>query len=341
MGLLEFIYYIGYSFKKSRSLRNQKRLPRMVVSVGNITTGGTGKTPAVIALAEEAKKRGYQPCILTRGYKGNARGPCFISKGNGPLLSASDAGDEPALMAERLKGVPIVKGTDRYGAGMFALQHVNDPALFFILDDGFQHWKLYRDTDILLIDSTNPFGNGKLLPLGRLREPLREMTRADVIVLTNHSRRSSGEEESSAVSRFDTLINKVRDDNPDAPLFIAEHLPVSLKTLSGVELSLDTLAGKAVFAFCGIGNPASFKDSLLRINAIVRGFEAFGDHSSYGPHDIARIHENAKRCAANWIVTTEKDIMKMKGFSLPENLVSLRIDFAVDSRFYERVFREA
>ncbi|MGD0883319.1 MAG: tetraacyldisaccharide 4'-kinase [Thermodesulfovibrionales bacterium] len=341
MGLLEFIYYLGYFFKKSGSLRNQKRLPRTVVSVGNITTGGTGKTPAVIAIAEEAKQRGYQPCILTRGYKGKARGPCFVSRGDGPLLSVSDAGDEPVLMAERLKGVPIVKGADRYGAGVFALQHVTDPSLFFILDDGFQHWKLYRDIDILLIDSTNPFGNGKLLPVGRLREPLREMKRAGVIVITKHSGGSSEKEKSSAFSRFDDLINEIRDNNPDAPLFIAEHLPSGLKTLSGVELSLDTLSGQAVFAFCGIGNPASFKDSLLRMNANVRGFETFGDHSSYRRQDIVRIYDKAKRCAANWIVTTEKDIIRMKGFALPENLVSLRIDFTVDSTFYKRIFREA
>lgn len=340
MGPLEFIYYLGYSFKKSRSLRRQKRLPRKVISVGNITTGGTGKTPAVIAIAEEAKKRGYQPCILTRGYKGKARGPCFISKGTGPLLSVEDAGDEPVLMAQRLKGVPIVKGNNRYEAGLFALQQVNDHTLIFVLDDGFQHWKLCRDIDILLMDAMNPFGNGRLLPLGRLREPLREIKRADVIVITKHSHRNSAEERASAFSRFDNLINIIQDNNPDAPLFMAEHVPVCLKTFSGTDLSLDTLFGKTVFAFCGIGNPASFKDSLLRLEADVRGFEIFGDHIIYGRQDIVRIHDNAKRCAADWIVTTEKDIIKLKGFPLPENLVSLQIDFAVDIGFYEWVFRE-
>jgi tetraacyldisaccharide 4'-kinase len=189
MGIPEFLYSVGLSAKKAYSLSRRRRLPCRVISIGNITVGGTGKTPAAIALAGEAKKRGGSPVILTRGYKGSAKGPCFVTKGEGPLLNADEAGDEPVLMAERLKGVPIIKGSDRYEAGMFALQSL-DPQLstlgsrLFILDDGFQHWKLSRDKDILLIDSGNPFGNRALLPLGKLREPLSAIERADIVVLT-------------------------------------------------------------------------------------------------------------------------------------------------------------
>jgi tetraacyldisaccharide 4'-kinase len=143
-------------------LRKPDRLPAKVISIGNITLGGTGKTPAVIALAREARKRGLNPCVLTRGYKGKAKDTCFISKGEGPLLDAEQAGDEAFLMAEVLKGVTIVKGSDRFRAGIMALEYdqlaiVNLPqSRLFLLDDGFQHWRLHRDIDVLLIDATNP-----------------------------------------------------------------------------------------------------------------------------------------------------------------------------------------
>src|SRR4030043_1838 len=126
MNLIEGLYYIGYSIKKYNDLKNQKNLPLKVISIGNITVGGTGKTPATITIAEEAKRRGFVPVILTRGYKGKIKGPCFVSKGEGPLMSEEDAGDEPIIMAKKLKGVPIVKGEDRYEAGVFALQNLGD-----------------------------------------------------------------------------------------------------------------------------------------------------------------------------------------------------------------------
>jgi tetraacyldisaccharide 4'-kinase len=162
---LELLYYLGYSVHRGYGTKTQKRLPARVISIGNITLGGTGKTPAAIALTYEAKQRGFAPCILTRGYGGKAKGPCFVSRGEGPLLNAYDAGDEAFLMAEKLKGIPVVKGPDRYEAGMFALRNLrvqtahSQSEWIFILDDGFQHWGLFRDMDILLLDGMNPFGN--------------------------------------------------------------------------------------------------------------------------------------------------------------------------------------
>ncbi len=342
MGPLEFIYYLGYSIKKAYNLKRRRRLPCRVVSVGNLTLGGTGKTPAVIAIAEEAEKRGYRPCILTRGYKGKAAGPCFISKGDGPLLDAYEAGDEALLMAERLKGIPVVKGKDRYDTGIFAMRSLESEVasgkskMLFILDDGFQHWKLFRDKDILLIDSTNPFGNNRLFPSGILREPLSEMERADVIVITKvrkddpeHGRVTSG------------LIEEIRIHNRKAPIFMSKHRPISLGTLSGSELPLEKISGRTIFGFCGIGNPASFQDTLLTLGVKVRGFMAFGDHHRYSHQDVRRITEAAKRYGTDWIVTTEKDIIKFKGFDIPENnIVSLRIAFGIEKGFYEDLFSE-
>src|SRR4030066_541814 len=197
MNLIEGLYYIGYSIKKYNDLKNQKKLPFKVISIGNITVGGTGKPPATMAIAEEAKRRGFVPVILTRGYKGKIKGPCFVSKGEGPLLSEEDAGDEPIIMAEKLKGVPIVKGENRYDAGILAIENLKSEIsnlkseILFILDDGFQHWKLFRDKDLLLIDGTNPFGNKRLLPVGPLREPLRAIGRADIVVITKTDMLSS------------------------------------------------------------------------------------------------------------------------------------------------------
>src|SRR5271157_4150100 len=172
---LEFLYYTGYALKKQRSLRLQRRLPYPVISIGNITVGGTGKTPATIAVAEESKRRGFSPVILTRGYKGRVKGPCVVSPKNLPvrnylgdpgkvIQTVKDAGDEPVLMAGRLKGVPVIKSAGRYEGGIFALQSFSFAAsapFIFILDDGFQHWRLHRDIDIVLIDGLNPFGNRK------------------------------------------------------------------------------------------------------------------------------------------------------------------------------------
>jgi tetraacyldisaccharide 4'-kinase len=341
MGPLEFIYYLGYSFKKSRTLKDRKRLPRRVISIGNLTTGGTGKTPAVIAVAEEAKRRGFRPCILTRGYLGKAKGPCFVGRGDGALMSVDQAGDEAVLMAARLEGVPVVKGADRYEAGLFALRELmSQPSAFspqtllFILDDGFQHWKLCRDLDILLIDSTNPFGNKRLLPSGILREPMKEMERADIIVLTKTQKEADPDRTESALTR------EIRNYNLHAPIYSGSHRPAGLRPVSGRDMPLDVLEAKPVFAFCGIGNPASFRAALAEIGADVRGFRAFRDHHPYHRRDVSGIISEAQKCKADWIVTTEKDIMRLRDFDLPWSVAALGIEFEVEEAFYDRIFTE-
>lgn len=342
MGPLEFIYYIGYSIKKSHSLKRQKRLPCKVISIGNITIGGTGKTPAVIAISEEAVKRGFNPVILTRGYRGKAKGPFFVDKNHSYSLSPlyEVAGDEPALIAEKLKDAHVVKCANRYKGGMFALQFLPlnpDRPLIFILDDGFQHWRLFRDMDILLIDSSNPFGNRRLLPSGILREPLTEIKRADVVLITrtNHVQAYDGKEKD-----IQCLTEDIRRYNADAQIFRSSHIPKYLKTISGRELAVDTISGKSVLGFCGIGNPESFKGTLSGLRVEIKGFISFRDHYRYSARDITRINEMAKGQGVDWIITTEKDIMRLKGFELPGNLVSLGIEFVADGVFYDRIFRE-
>lgn len=321
------IYYLGYLLKKQRDLSRQKTLPRKVISIGNITVGGTGKTPAVIALAQEAKKRGYFPVVLTRGYKGTIKGPCFVSKGEGPLLSPDEAGDEAFLLARRLEAVPIIKSSDRYKGGCLALNIFNNERILFILDDGYQHLRLFRDIDILLIDGMNPFGNRRLLPMGRLREPLREIKRADLIVITR------------TLSMPETLLKEIRIYNDRAPVFLSVNSPSFFKTMNGDVIPLKDLSGKRVVAFCGLGNPDSFRKSLIDLNVDLKDFIVFRDHHRFTHHDLKRIEKTAERFKADWIIATEKDIIKIKNFDLIPNLIYLSIEFEVEDNFFEEVFR--
>jgi tetraacyldisaccharide 4'-kinase len=338
MGIPEYLYYIGLSAKKAWSLSRQRKLPCRVISVGNITVGGTGKTPAVIALATEAKRRGFSPVILTRGYKGTAKDPCFVSLGDGPVLDSEQAGDEPALMAERLKGVPVVKGANRYEAGLFALKNLRsaasaDSQYLFILDDGFQHWKLYRDKNILLIDSLNPFGNGSLLPRGKLREPLEAMQRADIIVLTKCK-----ETNISEPNKIEAVVSEVKKYNSKAPAFLSGHSMSGLQMQDGRSISPDRIRDRKVFSFCALGNPESFKNSILETGAMITGFRTFRDHYRYSSNDISKIRTEADDSGADWIVTTEKDMMKLRGLDLPEKLIIISIEFSADKDFYDAVF---
>lgn len=335
MNIFESLYYFGLSAKKYFALKNPKKLPSKVISIGNITVGGTGKTPAAIAVAEEAKRRGFNPVILTRGYKGSIKGPVFVTEGNGPLLSADEAGDEPVLMANKLEGIPVVKCADRYTGGMFAIQHFQSQIsnlkspILFILDDGFQHWRLHRDKNIVLIDIGNPFGNRKLLPFGRLREPLKSLQRADIIVLSKHSR-------SPDVNK--KVFNEIRKYNPASPIFFSEHKPVSCRLLSGERKPLSLVSGKKLFGFCAIANPKSFEETISSAGAELAGFESYRDHYRYKSSDIMKIKENAGKCGADWIVTTEKDIIKLKHLDLPENIIIIEIEFLAENGFLKAVF---
>ncbi len=337
MNLLEYLYYLGMSVKRFFAVRNRRRLPCRVISIGNITVGGTGKTPAAIAVAEEAKKRGFLPVILTRGYKGTAKGPCFVSRGEEPLLSAARAGDEPYLMAERLRGVPIVKGPDRFAAGMFALQAWDGQEglplsvrhrIVCILDDGFQHWQLYRDRDIVLIDAGNPFGNRKLLPSGRLREPLTGLDRADVIAVTKSGREDSG------------LVAELRKFNRHAPIFFPEHRAVSLVLPSGEQKPPAWLHGRKVFCFCGLADPVSFRNTVSAAGAEVSGMKMYPDHHSYTQKDIAAIAQESSGSGAEWAVTTGKDMAKIRGLDLPGNILIIEIAFTADRPFFDSVFAD-
>ncbi len=325
---IPLFYYLGYSFKKWRSRRKQKRLPHKVISVGNITVGGTGKTPAAIALAEEAKKRGYRPVILTRGYRGKAKGPCFVYAGSGAGLSVEDVGDEPAVMAGRLKDVPVVKTADRYQGGIFAARHLGNDGLplLFILDDGFQHWQLSRDVDVVLVDGLDPFGNRKLLPVGRLRGPVSELKDADIIVITK--------------VRNEALASEIKLINKKAPIYFASHEVTGLRGPDG-NVDMDLMKDKNIFAFCGIANPVSFRKTLSALACTIVKFKSYSDHYRYVQADMTDLEDCGMKLGVDFLITTEKDMVKIRELPrVPSNLLSLEIGFSVDKGFYDEVFKK-
>ncbi len=331
MGLLSSIYSAvlsGRDFLYRSGLKKTGKLSEKVISVGNLTLGGTGKTPAVIAIASEAKKRGLHPCILTRGYKGRAKGPCVVSLGEGPVLNVTQAGDEPVLMSERMDGVPIIMGKNRFEAGLFALN--NTPLEYinlFILDDGYQHLGLYRDKNILLIDVSNPFGNGKLFPEGILREPVSAVSRANAVVITKT--------DTSCSASIDALKLAVREHNPAVQIFTSFHKPTGFINSSGDMKDLESLTQKPVRAFAGIANPAHFKNLLASKGLSIANFRSYRDHHYYSQHDIDKIVNDA---GGMDIITTEKDLVKLRKLNLPDNIYALRIEFLVDDDFFEYIF---
>ena len=324
----EFLYYLGYSFKKWRSVCMQKRLPYKVISIGNITVGGTGKTPAAIALAEEAKKRGFLSVVITRGYRGKAKGPCFINNGGRVVLSVEEAGDEPVVMAQRLKNVPVVKSADRYEGGLFAARHFGNQnlPLLFILDDGFQHWRLARDVDIVLVDGQNPFGNRKMLPVGPLRGPLTELKYADILVITK--------------KRNEPLAAELKEINREAPVYFASHEITGLRDPGGSLTDIGIMKGKNVLAFCGIANPGSFLNTLSTLDCSIADLKKYRDHYRYNQRDMSDLEEMGRRLGADLLITTEKDMVKIRELPrIPANLFSLEIGFGVEQDFYDEVFR--
>lgn len=313
-GLLQrvraFLYEKGF-------LRIEKIESRMI-SVGNITVGGTGKTPAVIAIAEAAKEKRFKVAILTRGYKGKAKGINTVSNGSHILLDCLDAGDEPYLMARKLEGVPVVKGENRYLSARFAIEKFGSN--LFILDDGFQHLKLYRDIDILLIDTTDPFGNGHLLPRGILREPLKAIRRADIVILTKSNLSTNKME----------IVEVVRRYNPSAPIFLSYYKPLDLIGIKGNLTPFESIKDMSLFLFSGLANHSSFKLLLESSGARIIGELTYPDHFYYSKKDIDEIKERAGRLGADMIVTTEKDIVRIPDSEFQTQIYALRIEFVIE-----------
>lgn len=279
-----------------------KRLPCPVVSVGNITMGGTGKTPAAISIANLLRSMGRRPAVVSRGYgRRRERDLLVVSDGARRFLGPSLGGDEPVLIAERSPGVPVIVGADRFRAGMLAVERSHPDVI--VLDDGFQHIRLKRDLNIALVDAQDPFGNGLLFPAGILREHPRELRRADVVVITRV-------DESSDPGG---LVHALRSLTT-AAIFTAGLIPTGLVGPSaGEERSPAVLRGAKVAAFAGIARPGSFFGMLRGLGADLQECTAFPDHHAFTEEDLLTIRRRAKTAKADLIVTTEKDLVRLEG----------------------------
>jgi tetraacyldisaccharide 4'-kinase len=295
-----------------------ERVESRVISIGNITAGGTGKTPAVMAIAQMAKGKGFKVAILTRGYRGKAKGIKPVSDGSKILLDCKDAGDEPYLMAKKLSGIPIIKGKNRYLSAKFSIERFGSD--LFILDDGFQHLKLHRDLNILLIDATDPFGNGHVLPRGILREPLIAIRRADIIVITK----------ADLSQKIKETVETIRKYNTAAPVFFGHYKPVDLIDMKGNTISIDNIRDSSLFLFSGLASHSSFRLLLEREGAKVSGELTYPDHFDYSKKDLDEIERKAGSLGTDMVVTTEKDIVKIPYLGKKTQIWALRIEFIIE-----------
>jgi tetraacyldisaccharide 4'-kinase len=335
--LLSFFYGLAVWFRLflyARGIFRRRSLPCKVVSVGNITLGGTGKTPLVCLLSEMIQARGHRVAILSRGYKGNFRGPfALVTDGERILMDAQQAGDEPYLLAEKLRGIPVIVGRERWLSGKYAIEQFRSEVL--ILDDGFQHLPLNRDLNLLLIDSSSPFGNGHLFPRGALREPLSQLSRADAIILTKVA-------ESVNIKILKQNLEKILEGHL---LFFQVDYAAGEIWLYEKKKSLppESLKGKKILAFSGLAKPESFQTTLLSLGAEIVEFKTFPDHYWYDQKDAAKLWARAKERGVNALVTTEKDLVRMKGLTpggIPLWTLSIRHFFPEQdqSQFEEFLF---
>lgn len=279
--------------------RHQRRLPRPVISIGNLHWGGSGKTPLTAAVAARLRDNGLRVTILSRGYGSRGRGTRLVSRGQGPLLNTTQGGDEPVLLAEMLPGVCVVVDPDRYAAGRHALQALDAPPDVFLLDDGFSHLRLARDIDLLVFPASDPFAGGRLPPGGRLREPLASAQRADAVLLTGGDDAAQGRRLAKALEPYGF----------GGPGFICRsRLRPPQTTLQGRPIA----DGARVLALSAIARPEVFVASLER-----RGFKVverldFPDHHTYGASSWRKIRQRFAASRADVVITTDKDRVKLQ-----------------------------
>ena len=273
------------------------RLPVPVISVGNIVLGGTGKTPMVAWLAEQLIARGLRVAVLSRGYGGTAEGKTrIVCDGKALLSTPEEAGDEPCLLARKVPGLMVVIGPDRYRAGLLALAELKPD--IFILDDGYQHLRLQRDLNILLLDAARPFANGRTIPAGFLREPAGAAERADLVVYTR------------------CFPGQKVDLFPGTPSCRTSHRLSGMVPLGGgAAAGFEVAKGARVAAFSGIANPAAFYALLEQEGVRLAATMDFPDHASYGENEIAAICRLKESSGSTMLITTEKDAVKLAPFS--------------------------
>ena len=317
VALRYFLYRVG--------LKRRHPLGIQVISIGNVTAGGTGKTPVTEIFARTLAAEGRKVAILSRGYRRKEAPwwqrlftdvispPLVVSDGKHVLLDSATGGDEPYMLASNLPGVAVVVDRDRVKAGRYAIKRLGCDTI--ILDDGFQYQKLKHSIEVVLVDSTNPFGNGNMLPRGILREPVRHLKRADIIFLT----KCRGD--------VSAVVQEIRKYNKTAEIVECTHAPKSLKDVwSREEFPLTWLEGKTTCTLSGIASPKGFENSLRHLGAKVVWCERYADHHSYDSSEILYALNRTADMGADALVTTEKDAVRFPRFETsPVRCLYLRI----------------
>ncbi len=293
-----------------------------VISVGNITLGGTGKTCIVEYLALKLGEKGVKAAVLSRGYK---RDP--VSAG------AQGIGDEPAMLRKKLPQIPVIVDSDRLKSAARAVKEYGVSTV--ILDDGMQQWRMFKDLEIVAIDALNPFGNFRLLPAGFLREPMSALKRADVFALTRV-------EPGRDVSALSARLRKI---NPRALIVESRHRPCGFSPVGGQDKDLrpDSFKGAAALVFSGIGNPQAFEETVCSLGVKIVGQLRFPDHHRYTRQDMDRIAGDAARNGTDLAITTEKDAVKLSGLSMNGmRIFSLNVKLEItrnETEFDRRLFK--
>lgn len=322
---LALLYRLGlmaYLAIYSTGLRRRHLLPAQVISVGNLTFGGTGKTPAVIELCRTLTAQGRRVAVLSRGHGGKARGTLVASDETRVLSSADEAGDEPVMLARALPGVPVLVDRDRRRSGELACREFGPDVI--VLDDGLQYWQLERDLDIVVVDAVRPFGSGFVMPMGDLREPISGLRRAGLILLSGVDCLSKAEREH--------LENRLAATSGAKPVLGCVRSPVFIRRLGEAQTQpAVTLRGRRAVAFCGIGRPGSFVDALESLGTTVLEYLAFPDHHNYSQADLAQVEESRRAHAAELVITTEKDAARLDAPPI-EDLYVLGIELEIERR---------
>ncbi|MCX5853081.1 MAG: tetraacyldisaccharide 4'-kinase [Deltaproteobacteria bacterium] len=309
--VIPMLRFLSFLYRSTVGLRNrlydlgiikQERLPCKVISIGNITVGGTGKTPMVIMLANFLKEKGYRPAVLSRGYGGKAKSPVnIVSDGAHTLMGHVEAGDEPVLIAKSTEGIPVLTGPKRTLTGRIAIENLGADIL--ILDDAFQHRRIFRDVDIVLLNRGKPFGNGFLLPGGPLREPPEALKRADFIIWKDSS--------------LDGRYPKFQEQGIDKflPVLSGYLKPKAVvRGNAGEVVPVEYIKGKKICAFAGIGSPETLAETIESIGGVVVSSLPFPDHCRYTSTNISDIQKKASATGAEIIMTTEKDGIRLTDF---------------------------
>jgi len=333
MGPLAAVYGAGVAARSvlyDRGWFRSRCVPVPVISVGNLTAGGSGKSPMTGWIATRLRAEGLTTAVVSRGYGGTHTGAAtVVSSGDGPIVGAGVGGDEPVMLAHRTRGVPIVVARRRIEGALLAMKRFG--ARCIVLDDGFQHRSLRRDIDLLLFDGVDPVGNGRLLPDGPLREPLAAAGRAHAAVMTRADRATPDQRR-----RLESLL---APHAPDIPLFISRGVPGGLVAPDGATAPAVSLAGRPVICTAGIARPDVFFDDVAALGArVVRRFP-FPDHHRFSRSDLETLAAAATDCGAEWIVTTEKDLARFA--TPPSNLRALRLDMDIEDEetFIDYVLR--